>query len=316
MKQKKAFFLPALVLAILLTGCGAVSADGASSPAAAPPSAGEVREELGNFGSDTAASTPDRTSAIPKNAKLIYTAQLEAETTAFDQTAADLTALVARLGGYFQHSSVSTYGSPYRSGNYTVRIPQKSFDGFLQEAGTLCHLLSQSASAEDVGQVYYDTALRLATQKTKLERLQALLEKADTMESIVALETSISDTELAIEQLSGSLRDYDALIDFSTVDISLQEVSQLSNVEQPATGFAARLGAAFVSGFHGLVSGTEGMLLFFAAHWVLTLLLAAAVVLLVRLLKKRLPHSFHWKHRQPPTPPEDGESEGRDGRGL
>ena len=38
-------------------------------------------------------------------------------------------------------------------------------------------------------------------------------------------------------------------MDYATVYISLQEVYKLSNVEEPATGFASRMGTAFSSGW-------------------------------------------------------------------
>lgn len=45
-----------------------------------------------------------------------------------------------------------------------------------------------------------------------------------------------------IEQLTGTLRSYDALVDFATVHLSLEEVYQLSNVEQAPQGFGDRVG--------------------------------------------------------------------------
>ena len=72
-------------------------------------------------------------------AKRIYTADLRMETTAFDDAAKGLAALVDELGGWMQSSSVDYGGSGYRYGNYTARIPQEKFDQFISRAGKLCH---------------------------------------------------------------------------------------------------------------------------------------------------------------------------------
>ena len=48
----------------------------------------------------------------------------------------------------------------------------------------------------------------------KLERLQKLLAQAENMEDIITIESAISETEWNIEDLSGTLRHYDALVDF------------------------------------------------------------------------------------------------------
>ena len=71
-------------------------------------------------------------------------------------------------------------------------------------------MVSQSGSAEDVGQNYSDIELRLQTQRTKQERLLALLEKAATMEDIISLENALSETEYQIEQYTSDLKRYDS----------------------------------------------------------------------------------------------------------
>lgn len=86
---------------------------------------------------------------------------------------------------------------------------------------------------EDISEAYYDTSGRLETQTIKLARLQALLAKADKMEDIITLESAISETEQAIDDLSGTLQHYDARVDYASVSISLREVKQLSDVEEP-----------------------------------------------------------------------------------
>ena len=52
------------------------------------------------------------------------------------------------------------------------------------------------------------------------------------MEDIIALESAISETELEIEFLTGSLRKYDSKINFSTITLSLREVYRLSTDEE------------------------------------------------------------------------------------
>ncbi len=83
-----------------------------------------------------------------------------------------------------------------------------------------------SSSAENITEEYYDTDSRLKTAQIKLERLQELLSKADNMADIITIESAISDTEYEIESLSGTLRHYDALVDYATVSLTLSETLQ------------------------------------------------------------------------------------------
>ena len=297
MKNRKRLLALALVgvmsLGMLLSGCGgngdaAASDDamtGADTADNGTASAGgsygawaetEAAEDSGQAGD----SGDDRL----ENAKMIYTARMEVETTAFDTADADLRTLVEVLGGYFEQAAVHDYGSGYRSGDYKVRIPADQFQPFLDRVGTLCHVTYQEQTSENVSEAYYDAESRLVTQQTKLERLQALLAQAENMEDIITIESAISDTELEIERLTGTLRQYDALVDYATVHLSLQEVYQLSNVEEPATSFASRMGAAFASGWRGFVGTLESLAVALAYGWVWLLLLAAVGTAAGRLL--------------------------------
>lgn len=295
MKRGFAWLLTLLALLGLLSGCGgggdtaaadtATSADTADNGTAA--SGGSYGAWAETEVAEDSGQAEDGASDRLENAKMIYTARMEVETTAFDTAAADLRTLVEILGGYFEQAAVHNYGSGYRSGDYTVRVPADQFQPFLDRVGTLCHVTYQEQTSENVSEAYYDAESRLATQRTKLERLQNLLAQAENMEDIITIESAISDTELEIERLTGTLRQYDALVDYATVHLSLQEVYQLSNVEEPATSFASRMGAAFASGWRGFVGALESLAVALAYGWVWLLLLAAAGTAAGRILWKR-----------------------------
>ena len=295
MKRGFAWLLTLLALLGLLSGCGgggdtaaadtATSADTADNGTAA--SGGSYGAWAETEVAEDSGQAEDGASDRLENAKMIYTARMEVETTGFDAADADLRTLVEVLGGYFEQAAVHNYASGYRSGDYTVRVPADQFQPFLDRVGTLCHVTYQEQTSENVSEAYYDAESRLATQRTKLERLQNLLAQAENMEDIITIESALSDTELEIERLTGTLRQYDSLVDYATVYISLQEVYQLSNVEEPATTFGSRMSTAFASGWRGFVSALEGLAVALAYGWVWLLLLVVIGVVVGRILWKR-----------------------------
>lgn len=299
MKRGLAPFLAALLAALALSACGASggskgggtdAGESAGSTAAAP--ADSAYQE--NWVLDSAAEAPYPEEAGKAegadrlaSAKMIYTASIEAETTDFDECCARLEALVDRMGGYLEHASANSYGDGRRSGEYTARIPAGRFEAFLESVGDVGHVVSRSRDAENISELYYDTESRLLTQRTKMERLQALLAKAEVMEDIIALENAIAETELEIEQLTGSLRRYDALVDYATVQVYLREVLRLSAVEESPPTFASQLGSAFTGGIRSFGDFLQGLALFLAYNWLWLALLAAIAAAAVRASRRR-----------------------------
>lgn len=335
MKRKGlALLLAALFTALALTACGGSAGgdsglgssggDSASGDYGSVESSGAQRD-WGFYAEDAeapAASPAEEGGQADSrldNAKMIYTASIEAETMDFDACAADLEALVEELGGYMEYASASSYSDGLRAGSYTVRVPSARFRDFLKSVGELSHIVDQDQRAENISEEYYDIESRLATQETKLERLQMLLAKAENMEDIITLESAIAETELQIEQLTGSLRRYDSLVDFATIEIRLREVPRLTTVEEAPPTFASQLGNAFADGLYGFGEFLQGLAIFLAYNWTWLVLLALIVLLVIRVSRRKQaqrsetfrqtrekgPGFFRRKEKEEPKKPDD-----------
>ena len=320
MKKILSVFLCAVLIAMLLCGCGgssktesaphmdAAKAGGSSASYAVNGSVGWTMDEAAEAPMAMEPKAESQTgSSLPANVKLIYRANIDMESTEFDKALDGLNELVERMGGYYENSELNNY-STYRRGYYVVRLPAENFEAFLSAVGELCQVNNLSRSAEDISEYYYDTESRLATQQTKLARLQDLLRQAEDMEDIITLESAISETELVIEQLTGTLRKYDSLVGYSTVNISLSEVYKLTEVTEPAIGFGAKLGQAFRTGATGFVDGMQRFLLSVARGWIgwlIVIILVVVAIIVVKKVRRRREEKYAAAYiPQPPqTPP-------------
>ncbi len=200
MRGKKTLAAGLTLLFLLLAGCGSGN-NGKDSGAAAGNTASSADISSGwdiGFGGEAAPMEPSADeqgtdSSVYQNAgaKLVRRAEFSIQTEQFDQTVQALDRLVSECGGYFETASVR--GGSYRDasasrwGEYVVRVPAERYSDFFNSAGTLGYITESSESSEDVGERYYDAETRLKTQRTKQERLLALLEQANTMEDIISL---------------------------------------------------------------------------------------------------------------------------------
>ncbi len=292
--------VPVLILALLLSGCGA-SYKAASAPKAEEAGyGGNAKYEMAtdqtafSYGSsteDTAAEelaapagAPRGESSLPQNAKIIKSANIELRTKDYDKFTEELRALVSSMGGYFEYEETSNYGRG-RNGNFTVRVKSEKFDEFCSGTGNLAEVRSLSKNSEDVGEQYFDLESRLKTQKTKLERLQELLKKADKMEDIITLENAISETERSIENMSGNLQRYDSLISYSRIHLYVSEIYLSSNDPAPELSFSERLVNAFGEGFRDFAYGLEDFAVYMAYSWLSWLLVIVILVIVFIIIR-------------------------------
>ena len=298
-----------LLLVLGLSGCGSGGKNamsGSSASYATDTAAAEM--DYGGYWAETA-ETPmapaemnkasgstgggDFRSTLPDGVKMIYRANLELETTEYEAAQNDIRTLTQQLGGYFEDQSSNSYSASYRSASYTIRVPAEQFETFLHQIGQLCRVRYQSQSAEDVSERYYDMESRLETAKIKLDRLQELLTRAENMEDIITLEGAISDVEYQIESLSGELRHYDALIGYSTIYVTLNEVYRVTEEERAPLTFGERMGIAFRDGLRDFASNLEDFAEWLAYSWlgilVFVAILFAAIKLIKRLRTKKEP---------------------------
>lgn len=292
-----------LALLLSLSACGSSSGGSDSSASAGNASADNGWAEAAMDAADTAGGADF--SAVRRNAKLILNADLSLETQDFEKSAADIEKMTAEAGGYIESSG--TYGDTgSRSANYTLRVPQEKFEQFYAQLGENMHVVSRSRSSEDVTEQYTDIETRLATLQTKHERLLSLLEKADKMEDIIALENALADCEYEIDSLTGSKRRYDDLVGFSTFYINLREVQTLTATAD-GTGFGAQLTQAAKTGARGLADVVRGTILGIVMFWPAVILLiagtAAGVILHRRRKAKRLAAWNAQMQQTPPAPP-------------
>ena len=93
----------------------------------------------------------------------------------------------------------------------------------------------------DITKQYRDTQSRLKVLETKEARILALLEKAEKMEDIIALENQLSTIIYDKENLTANIMNMDDSVNYSTVNFQLEEVAKLSSGDNIKTPFGTRV---------------------------------------------------------------------------
>lgn len=225
-----------------------------------------------------------------QDTKIIRTVSLSLGSGTFDQDLETLQTLCTDAGGWVSYSSVSgDAAQSSRRASLTLRIPQEQLETFLQGAGSLGRVISQTETAQDVTATYQDTAARLATQQAKMERLQALMSETASLSELLELESAIADTQYTLDSLQSQLNDTDNQVSYATVDVSLREETSADAISSREVGLGERLMAGLQTGWETFWNFCKDMLVFLSAA-LPYLVTVAVVAILLRIIYRNKRH--------------------------
>lgn len=277
-----------LLILLGITGCAAASVDKEMAMGMAPEAAVDnsyvVMDE---------SITADTASQLPENRKLIQTVRMNVETEDLDAVLQQIEGRIGELGGYTESSNVhngSAYGGRrYRSASLTVRIPAASLDVFVDKVGEVSNIVSSNKTVEDVTLSYVATESRMKALQTEETRLLELLAQAETLDDILNIESRLTDVRTELEQVTSALRLYDNQVDYATIHLSVEEVTEYTDVTEPETVWQ-RIGKGFVKSLKGVGNFFRELFVFLivaSPYLLLVGAIALGVVLIIRLSIRR-----------------------------
>jgi len=219
--------------------------------------------------------------------KIIYSGSATVETTDFDATIARLEEMVSACGGFFESGSTSdnnyykkTHGyTGGRSADYTIRVPGSVFGDIMGSMSTLGNVPYSSTYTQNVTSQYYDTQSRLEAYKAQEQRLIELMEKAETIDDIIAVEERLTDVRYSIDSMQSTLINYDRRVSYSTIDLHISEVTEYTPTPTVTLSFGEKLVKAARSGFVSAVDFLEELVLWLAEALPTLVILVVLIIL-------------------------------------
>lgn len=295
MNMKRNILICLLLAALLLTGCsqnGNKSADAVNGggefyveETAAANEKFEVASDGSLYGTNTL--TTDLTVTDP-NRKLIRTVSMDAETEDFETLMAGVSEQITRLSGYVEEQYIygnrTSDANALRSASLTIRIPSQQLSEFVSQVERLSNVVSSSQTAEDVTLSYSDTESRVKALEVERDRLMELLEKAETTQDLLEIESRLTDVRYQLESAQSQLRLYDNLVSYSTVHLSIQEVKVLTLTQEPTVW--ERISRGFQSSLEGLADFFINLFVLAASALPIWLPLVLIALLIWRLVRR------------------------------
>lgn len=233
--------------------------------------------------------------------EILYTLNLE--TKDFQASSSSLIQLVSKEGGYIAASNVYTspsYEKDLYTGEYTIKVPRDNvmafIEGLTDNVGTV---LEQNTQTVDHTDAYKNNEIRLSSERSKLEALNALYERADTIEDIMAIQAQIIETQTTIDSLEGAQQTIETSVEYSTVTVYLREVFEITEADSRDPSFGSRIGAAIKNSWRNVVDFFQNTVIALI-YLVPLLLIFATIAFVVYLLWKRFGKkaTSNWRTNQ------------------
>jgi len=266
--------------ALTLAGCS--SAGDSSTIAPAPV----IEESFDGGAADSAAegSIALDTTIADTSREVITTGYMSVTVTSPDDATSDAIRITESVGGRVDgRSEYAPHDGERGSSTLTLRIPASELTATLEKFKELGTLQEVSINAVDVTMQTQDLDARITALDASLERLLALLTAAEDTDTLISLETAISDRQGELESLKSQKRYFDDQISMSTLTLSLVSVADAPSVEP----------GSFID---GIITGWNSMVAFFAGTlvalgvltpWLLLLAVIAGIIVLIVRARRR-----------------------------
>ena len=318
--KKTLSLLLAVLLVFALCACGSANSassapsaayDMVSTEAAYPAEAPE--EDYGGFAVAGGTQLETGSGAAPEGSpeKLIYSASATVETTEFDQTIEKLSALVEQYGGFVESSSIN--GSNYytqsrgysseRYASYVIRVPSGKFSALMGSLSTLGNVPYSHTYTENITAQYYDTDARLTAYQTQEARLLEMMEAAETVEDLIAIEEKLTELRYQIESLQSTLKNWDRQVAYSTLDLEIQEVIEYT--PESRMSYGQELALALTNGLRRTGEFFKDLLLAIVGALPALVILAVVLAILIPVWKKHRKARRAKKNPPPDNPKQE-----------
>ena len=221
--------------------------------------------------------------------KLIKTISMSVETLDFDTFTSQIHRQVEIAGGYFESATTETgnYGRTYnRYAYYTIRIPEQQLDIFTSTLGDIVHIVSTNESIEDITLKYTDTASHITALKTEQQRLLELLEQAESMEDILAIESKLTDIRYEMEYYQSMKNQYDNQISYATIHLDVSEVKEETVIEEQTLGQRMKQELGYT--LRDIREGCQNLLVWIVANVPYIAVLVIIVVVVAGMVRRKV----------------------------
>lgn len=227
--------------------------------------------------------------------KIIKTADISMEVKDFDYNIEILKNITDDCGGYVEDfSSRISYKDTskdiaLKSGDITIKVPSEYYDEMIGQIEKLGDITQNREYVEDVTSQYVDTESLLKAKRLEEERLFTIMEKANTVDELIMIESRLGEIRSDIEVYTNRINNWDRLVKYSTININISQKREVTiNVVSPKLG--ERISEGFINSVNTIKEFLENLVIFVISALpmvAVVAVLSGIIFLIVKLARKK-----------------------------
>ncbi|MGC8894375.1 MAG: DUF4349 domain-containing protein [candidate division WOR-3 bacterium] len=176
-------------------------------------------------GKDITVSTSTGTEVTLPERMVAYTISWEMETEKFNQVVEKLNNVPNKHNGYIVSSNIYKAENQAWTANIVLRVPSDRLAEAENEIRGIqeAKVITYNKTSQDVTEEYLDLSIRLENKRKLLERMRALLLRANSVYEAMQVENEIADITEDIERMEGRMRFLQSITSYSQIQITLHE---------------------------------------------------------------------------------------------
>lgn len=233
--------LAAALAVPLLVGLGACSTSGSSDSQDAEPASGQALTDAPSEG--VARTRDDGSAPDPLTRAVISTGTVSLGAEDVPAARREVQRVADAHRATIAEESTDS-GDDGRTSyvRMVLRVPAARFGAAMESLEEIDHLVSSTRESEDVTTEVIDTDVRVRAQRASLERVEALLTRAERLQQIVWIESQLTQRQAELDSLLGQQRWLEDQTTLSTITVDIERrTPEAAEAEEDDDGFLAGL---------------------------------------------------------------------------
>lgn len=233
------------------------------------------------------------------NRKIVYTGNISLQTLEYDKSSQSIHDKINKYGGfvenedtfnedpywYYKNRTGAAANRTKRNLNITARIPAEKFNAFMKDLEEDGQVINTSVNARNISVQYATHDASRKALEIEQGRLLEMMEKAETVEEMIAVEERLTEVERELNDEKTQLSAMDRDVGFSTIYISLQEVFEYSETVVEVS-YGEQLKRAFGRACEGFVTFWKDLILFIVETFPFLIMLGVIITVIVKLIRR------------------------------